>query len=94
MQPMIVLNTDKGLVTIKDWTDIVERPGFSSNLNPNEHTLKAILGRYVFHERIPCGLSDCHTPHGKGYVVSTVSGRETNIGQDCGRKNRASGPLR
>lgn len=83
---MIILNTAKELVTVDNWSDIIKRPGFTSNLDPAAHTLHAILGRYVFHERILCGLSSCHTPHAKGYVVSTTSGLETNIGQDCGKK--------
>ena len=82
---MIVLNVEKELVTVKDWSDILDRPGFTSSLDPGQHTLKAILGRYVIQERVRCGLSNCHTPHAKGYVVSTASGLETNIGQDCGR---------
>lgn len=82
---MIVLNTEKELIRVASWDDIVTRPGFSQSLNPNEHELKSIIGRYAFSERIQCGLSTCHTPHGKGYIVTTKDGLETNIGKDCGK---------
>lgn len=67
------------------WSQIEERPGFRSDIDPKAHTLKAIIGSYIFTERVQCGLSNCHTPHAKGYLVETTSGLETNIGQDCGR---------
>lgn len=83
---MITLNSDRGLVHIEDWADIESRPGFVRDLDPKAHKLKAIIGRYVFADRIRCGLSDCHTPHSKGYIVVTEDGHETNIGKDCGAK--------
>ena len=49
------------------------------------HTLDAIIGRYAFADKVPCGLSNCHQPHGKGYIVVTKDGRETNIGKHCGK---------
>lgn len=82
---MIVLNESKELRRIEMWSQIAERPGFTNNIDPKAHTLKAIIGSYIFPERIPCGLSNCHTPHAKGYLVETASGLETNIGHDCGR---------
>lgn len=82
---MIVLNNNKELVRVENWEEIVARPGFTTDLNPKNHELAAILGRYAFAERIRCGLSDCHTPHIRGYIVSTKDGRKTNIGKDCGK---------
>ena len=82
---MIVLNQGKELVRVESWDDIVGRPGFNGNLNPAEHLLSGIIGQYAFADRIRCGLSDCHTPHGRGYLVVTKSGVETNIGKDCGK---------
>jgi hypothetical protein len=82
---VITLNTDKGLIRVESWEDIEARPGFVSDLNPAEHNLETIIGRYVFREKIRCGLSNCHTPHAKGYIVVTKDGQETNIGKDCGR---------
>ena len=82
---MITLSTDKGLVKIDSWRDIESRPGFIKDLNPKDKKLEAIIGRYMFGEKIRCGLSNCHTPHSKGYIVTTKDGNETNIGKDCGK---------
>lgn len=82
---MIVLNINKELIRVENWADIEARPGFTNNLDPKSHELASILGRYAFSDRIRCGLSNCHTPHAKGYVVATKDGRETNIGKDCGK---------
>ena len=82
---MITLNINKGLIRVADWGDIEARIGFIKDLNPKNHKLSAIIGRYVLGDKIPCGLSNCHSPHSKGYIVATADGHETNIGQDCGR---------
>lgn len=82
---MIVLNSQKEIVRVENWSDITERAGFSGDLDPAKHTLDSILGRYAFAEKVPCGLSNCHTPHNRGYIVATKEGRETNIGKDCGK---------
>ena len=82
---MIVLNREKEIVRVENWTDITERPGFSGNLDPSKNKLDAIIGRYAFKDYVPCGLSNCHTPHGRGYIVVTKDGQETNIGKDCGK---------
>lgn len=62
------------------------RIGFIKDLNPKNHKLSAIIGSYIRGDKIPCGLSNCHSPHGKGYIVSTDDGHETNIGKDCGKR--------
>jgi len=82
---LITLNTDKGLIKVESWKDIESRPGFIKDLNPKDKKLDAIIGRYIFKDKIRCGLSNCHTPHAKGYIVSTKDGYETNIGKDCGK---------
>jgi hypothetical protein len=82
---MITLNTDKGLVSIKSWQDILDRPGFKPDIDPHEVGIKAIIGSYMFKDFIPCGLSTCHQPHGRGYLVVLVNGQETNIGNGCGK---------
>lgn len=83
---MITLSKDNGFVKVERWEDIESLPGFVSNLNPSEHKLKAIIGRYIFKDYIKCGLSNCHTPHGKGYIATTMDGMSINIGKDCGKK--------
>lgn len=82
---MITINTEKQLVRIDSWEQVLERPGFNGNLDPTKHELKAIIGRYVFKDKLLCGLSSCHTPHNRGYLVVTKDGLETNLGKDCGR---------
>jgi len=82
---MIVLNSTKELIRVENWADIEARPGFSRELDPKNHELAGIIGRYAFAERIRCGLTNCHTPHIRGYIVSTKDGHETNIGKDCGK---------
>ena len=82
---MITLNTEKGLVRIESWDDILTRPGFTSDVDPRAVKLHAIIGNYLFKTFITCGLSTCHQPHGSGYLVVTKDGRETNIGKDCGK---------
>lgn len=82
---MITINGEKELIRVENWEDIESRPGFDGRLNPVDHELDAIIGSYVFAEKIPCGLSSCRTLHGRGYLVATKDGRLTNIGKDCGR---------
>jgi hypothetical protein len=82
---MITLTTEKGLVRIESWDDVVTRPGYAKDIDPKTIKLQAIIGNYAFGDYIPCGLSTCHQPHGKGYLVTTQDGRETNIGKDCGK---------
>jgi len=83
---LITLNTEQGLTIVESWDDIVLRPGFVTDLNPSDHKLDSIIGRYLFRDKIRCGLSNCHTPHAKGYIATTKEGLSTNIGKDCGKK--------
>lgn len=83
---MIVLNTGKELVRLESWQDIQGRAGYSDNLDPAQQKLSSIIGQYAFSAQIRCGLSNCKTPHNRGYLVVTQSGRETNIGKDCGKR--------
>lgn len=82
---MIVLNSAKELVRVETWEDIQGRPGFTDNLDPSAHELSGIIGQYAFADKIHCGLSNCHTAHFRGYLVTTKSGLETNIGKNCGK---------
>lgn len=82
---MITLNGERGFETVESWDDIIGIPGFVESLDPEEHTLKEIIGRYLFKEYISCGLSNCRQPHGRGYIVTTKSNFVTNIGNGCGK---------
>lgn len=84
---MITLNSERGLVDIASWEDVLQLPGFRKDVDPSEHKLDAIIGRYMFRDKVNCGLSSCHQPHGRGYIVTTKAGITTNIGKDCGRKH-------
>lgn len=83
---MITLSTEKGYARIESWDDVLSRPGFVTDIDPRTVTLKSIIGSYSMATFQPCGLSSCHTPHGRGYLVACSDGRETNIGKDCGKK--------
>jgi hypothetical protein len=83
---MITINTNKELVKVASWDDVLSRPGFRNDLDPKRHELGSIIGRYLFGDKVRCGLSDCHTLHTRGYLVTTKDGLETNIGKDCGSK--------
>lgn len=82
---MITLKKDKAIIKIEKWEDVTSLAGYTPNLNPKNHKLESINGRYIFSEKINCGLSNCHTPHAKGYIVETKEGSITNIGKDCGK---------
>lgn len=82
---MITLNTDGGLVRYESWSAIQSIPGYVKDLDPAQHRLASIVGRYAEKEAVRCGLSNCHTPHQRGYVVRTEDGHVTNIGKDCGK---------
>lgn len=83
---MITINRDRELVDVQDWAEVLQLPGFQKDLDPKDHQLDSIIGQYMVRDPIPCGLSNCHTPHGKGYIVTTKAGLATNIGKDCGKR--------
>lgn len=83
---MITINSEKGFARIESWDDVLARPGFKTDVDPKTVMLKGIIGSYAFATFLPCGLSSCHTLHGRGYLVVTSDGHETNIGKDCGKK--------
>ena len=74
-------------------TDFSSRTAYQSEIDSSLHKLAKILGGYHFGKNnyIPCGLQGCSTLHGKGYVVQTLDGIETNTGKDCGKKTPRSG---
>lgn len=82
---MITLNTDHGLQRIENFNDVYEMPGFVVDVDPKTVKLEEIIGNYTELEFVVCGLSSCHTKHGKGYLVRVAGGSITNIGKDCGK---------
>lgn len=83
---MITISSDKGYARIESWDEVLSRPGFKTDVDPKTTKLASIIGSYAFSTFQPCGLSSCHTPHGRGYLVVTSDGHETNIGSHCGKK--------
>ena len=84
---MITLNSDRGLESVEDWTEVLSLPGFTEKLNPKEHELKEIIGNYTFKDKVACGLQSCRTAHFSGYIVTTKTGHITNIGNGCGKNH-------
>ena len=84
---MINLNTERGLIKVETFTEIKEIPGFLENLAPTEHIMDDVIGNYNFKAKTKCGLSTCHTPHNKGFIIKTTDGHITNIGHICGKKH-------
>lgn len=64
-----------------------ERPGWRERISLSEHNLERIVGGYHLGRDLwqHCGL--CGTEHGRGYVVATTEGLETQIGKDCGLRH-------
>lgn len=83
---MIFIKTDKGHEKYPHWDDVAKRANFVNKLSNTEHKLSHIFGYYELKEEIHCALTSCNQPHGKGYLVTTESGLETNIGHRCGKK--------
>lgn len=82
---MINLNTERGLTKVDTFQEIKEMPGFLENLVPTEHKMDDVIGNYMFKDKAKCGLSTCHAPHNKGFIIKTVDGFITNIGHVCGK---------
>lgn len=83
---MIYLQEGEEFIEVKDWQEISSRKNYSPDLNIKDRSLEKIIGYYELPEKLKCGLSSCHTPHFKGYLVQTGDGSETNIGNACGKK--------
>lgn len=59
--------------------------GYVPEVKRGEQQFSELLGYYQFRDKVRCGRADCHQPHGFGYVVRTVAGAVTGIGNKCGR---------
>jgi hypothetical protein len=82
---MITINGERELVDIASWDDLIRRPHFQQRIDPNTVTLDKLIGTYQLSAPVQCGLSDCRTPHLRGYLAVTKEGLETNIGNVCGK---------
>lgn len=72
---------------IESWDDIFNRPRYSRDIDGSRDTLKGVLAPFLLSPLQPCGLKNCRTPNGRGYLVVAADDRETNIGANCGKKH-------
>lgn len=81
------MNIDN-VIRFQSVVEFQSRPAWRDGLDHSEHKLLRIIGDYSFsrQEALPCGLKGCRTPHQNGYVVETVDGLETHIGNRCGQR--------
>ncbi|WP_420291515.1 hypothetical protein AB9075_06900 [Burkholderia thailandensis] len=79
---------DKRLIRFENIEEIRTRPAFRDEIAATSALPKEAVGVYRFPKDAPeqCGLSNCRTPHMKGFVVAMESGDETLIGCHCGAK--------
>jgi hypothetical protein len=78
----------KRLIQFETFEQIKSRSAFKEVVNTKEVTPQLAVGVYKFPEdaKQPCGLSDCRTPHSKGFLVVMNTGDETLVGSYCGAK--------
>ena len=84
---MITIKKDRGWEKLESWEDIKSLPGYVRDIDPKAVKMEAVIGKYREPELRVCGLSNWHTKHFRGYLVSTIDGRVTNIGVDCGKNH-------
>ncbi|CAJ3224516.1 hypothetical protein [Burkholderia pseudomallei] len=79
---------DKRLIRFENIEEIRIRPAFRDEIAAASALPKEAVGVYRFPKDAPeqCGLSNCRTPHMKGFVVAMESGEETLVGGYCGAK--------
>lgn len=82
------MNIDN-VIRFRSADEFKSRPAWRDGLDHSEHKLLRIIGDYSLpvQEALPCGLNGCRTAHHNGYVVETVDGLETHIGNRCGQRN-------
>lgn len=73
--------------TITSSKQIFSRAAFAGRIEVTVSELDRIVAPYELpkNDWINCSLNTCTKIHGKGYVIRTKDGRESNCGQDCGR---------
>jgi hypothetical protein len=73
-------------IEVTSYAEMEARPNFQKDIDPKLAKPIRILAAYVFKKEVPCGVPDCHEPHGKGYLVLYSNGAEGNMGHVCGEK--------
>ncbi|MBN8885167.1 MAG: hypothetical protein J0I77_05565 [Rudaea sp.] len=73
---------------LKTWEELFQLPGFVDRVPTELMTEGKLLRFYEMDQRAglrPCGIVECLTDHGCGYVVALPDGRISHIGGPCGR---------
>lgn len=81
------VDDNREIPVIERWEDMYRRPKFSNDIDGSKDSLQSVLAPYLLSPLQPCGLSNCRTPNGRGYLIRATDGRETNIGVNCGKKH-------
>ena len=73
---------------IRSPEEMFSRPAFVKKLRVDSADLDRIVAGYEFprDKWVTCGLNGCPREHGKGYLIITKDGRETNCGHVCGKR--------
>lgn len=80
----------KTLRKITSWDEIYKLKGYTNSLDPTKERLQQVIIKYELPDKGKCGLSTCGTPHYKGYIVQTETGKLTNLGHICGKNHFGS----
>lgn len=77
------------LTRFETYDEIIKRLAFVTSLDASKAVPEAVVGTYHFLniDKRKCGISSCGTPHQRGFLIAMEDGRETLIGNRCG-KNR------
>lgn len=75
------------LIRFSLFEEFSSRKKWQDEVDAGQHKPMRIIGDYSFpkSKEIKCGLKSCRRPHMNGYVIETVDGIETHIGNSCGR---------
>lgn len=90
VQSTEVRDLEQSIIVLESFEDLAKRPNFTQSLAfrpKSDRGFDAVVMPYHFLDSIPCGIESCHTPHRRGYLITTTDGLETGIGGHCGRKH-------
>lgn len=69
------------------WDDIVNRPSYSSPVEPKEsHYIRVAAIYSLAKQSVACGANDCLQSHTHGFLVITADEKETNLCEACGKR--------
>lgn len=74
-------------ISLKAPDDIVNRPRYSSPIEPKESLYIRIAAVYsLVDQSVACGVSDCLQAHTRGFLVTITEERDTNLCEACGKR--------